>query len=151
MPTREAGPSPMQGDRPGGKRRDFRDGPSDDWVQFRIAIGRQKNADPRWLLPLICRAGHVTKKEIGAIRIFDRDSKFEVAKEHASRFAAAIRKGTDQEIRIEPVTEGMPESKKSGKDFAGKKTFKSGGDFKPDFKAREPKGDFKPREDFKPR
>jgi ATP-dependent RNA helicase DeaD len=58
-------------------------------VWFRMSIGRQQNADPRWLLPVICRRGHVTKKEIGAIRIFDRETKFEIAEEAAERFAQA--------------------------------------------------------------
>src|SRR5690606_17618271 len=41
--------------------------PQQDMVWFRMSIGHQKNADPKWLLPLICRRGHVTKNEIGAI------------------------------------------------------------------------------------
>ena len=63
--------------------------PSGPMVWFRMSIGRQQNADPRWLLPVICRRGHVTKKEIGAIRIFDRETKFEIVEEAAERFALA--------------------------------------------------------------
>jgi ATP-dependent RNA helicase DeaD len=44
-------------------------------VWFPVDIGRKRNAGPRWLLPLLCRAGDVTKAEIGAIRIFDRDTR----------------------------------------------------------------------------
>ena len=29
---------------------------------FRMNLGRRQNADPRWLLPLICRRGHITKQ-----------------------------------------------------------------------------------------
>ncbi|HEY0437180.1 MAG TPA: DEAD/DEAH box helicase, partial [Phenylobacterium sp.] len=43
---------------------------------FRLAVGRRNNADPKWLIPLICRLGHVTKKDIGQIRIFDNETKF---------------------------------------------------------------------------
>ena len=67
-------------------------------------VGRDKNADPKWLIPLICRLGHVTKKDIGAIRIFDRETKFEIAPETAPRFASAVRKAPEDEIRIEPST-----------------------------------------------
>jgi ATP-dependent RNA helicase DeaD len=68
--------------------------PSGPMAWFRMSIGRQQNADPRWLLPVICRRGHVTKKEIGAIRIFDRETKFEIVEEAAERFAqAALVKG----------------------------------------------------------
>jgi ATP-dependent RNA helicase DeaD len=56
---------------------------------FRMSIGRQNNADPRWLLPVICRRGHVTRKEIGAIRIFDRETRFEITQEAAERFSQA--------------------------------------------------------------
>src|SRR3546814_4287367 len=44
----------------------------EDTVWFRMDIGRRQNADPRWLLPLLCRRGHITKNEVGAIR--DRKS-----------------------------------------------------------------------------
>src|SRR3546814_6662447 len=35
----------------------------EDTVWFRMDIGRRQNADPRWLLPLLCRRGHITKNE----------------------------------------------------------------------------------------
>ena len=37
----------------------------DEVSWFRADIGRQKNADPKWLIPLICRLGGITKKDIG--------------------------------------------------------------------------------------
>ncbi len=93
------------------------DGPRQDWnrdkrearqdasdgVWFRLNIGREKNADPKWLIPLICRRGHVTKPDIGAIRIFGRETKFEIVQGAAERFAAAVRDGVDDGIRIEPA------------------------------------------------
>lgn len=69
---------------------------------FRITVGRSKNADPKWLIPMICRLGHVTKKEIGAIRIFDRETKFEIAKAVEAKFADAVRATAEDDIRIEP-------------------------------------------------
>jgi ATP-dependent RNA helicase DeaD len=76
-----------------------------DTVWFRMNIGRQRNADPRWLVPLICRRGHVTNREIGDIRIFDRETKFEIARRAAERFATVIRRtdSEDQDIRIEAI------------------------------------------------
>ena len=71
---------------------------------FRIDIGRTKNAEARWLLPLICRRGHVTKSEIGAIRVFDRETRFEIAASAAFRFAAAVQEGPD-DVRIAPLAE----------------------------------------------
>ena len=74
-----------------------------DMVWFRVNIGRERNADPRWLLPLLCRAGDVTKSEIGAIRIFDRDTRFEIAAEFADKFEAAARTMKPNEGRIARV------------------------------------------------
>ena len=78
-------------------------GAPEDMVWFRMSVGRRNNADPRWLLPVICRLGHVTKKEIGSIKIFDNETKFQIAKSHAGKFAAAARKTNDEDIRIEPA------------------------------------------------
>ncbi len=71
-----------------------------DMVWFRVDIGRERNADPRWLLPLLCRAGDVTKSEIGAIRIFDRDTRFQIAAEFADKFADAASDMKPNEGRI---------------------------------------------------
>ena len=59
-------------------------------IWFRIDIGRKKNADPKWLLPMLCKRGGVTKRDIGTIRIFDRESKVEIAPKAAEAFAAAV-------------------------------------------------------------
>jgi ATP-dependent RNA helicase DeaD len=71
---------------------------------FRSPIGRKHNADPKWLIPLICRLGGITKAEIGAIRIFDRETKFEIAQDAAERFAAAITAPGVTDLLVEPST-----------------------------------------------
>ena len=68
-----------------------------------MPIGRQKNADPKWLIPLICRLGHVIKKDIGQIRIFDRETKFEIIAETDGRFRQAVKGAAEGDIRIEPA------------------------------------------------
>ena len=69
---------------------------------FMINAGRRHNADPRWLLPLICRYGHVNRKEIGAIRIAANESYFEVTERAAPGFIKALRRAT-----IAPEDQGM--------------------------------------------
>ena len=69
---------------------------------FRVALGRKQNADPRWLVPLICKAGNVTKQDIGAIRIFDRETKFEIAAHAAESFAASATEAKG-EAQIHPA------------------------------------------------
>jgi ATP-dependent RNA helicase DeaD len=77
-------------------------------VWFRLNIGRLKNADPRWLIPLICRQGKITKQEIGAIRIGERETRFEIAEAAAGRFLAAIRAVERPEGRIDPLGDVPP-------------------------------------------
>jgi ATP-dependent RNA helicase DeaD len=69
---------------------------------FHMAIGRRDNADPKWLLPMICKRGNITRQDVGAIRIFERETKFEIAPAAAARFAQAVRK-SGGDIEIQPV------------------------------------------------
>jgi ATP-dependent RNA helicase DeaD len=76
---------------------------------FRVNIGRSQNADPRWILPLLCRRGHVSRTEIGAIRITGDETLFEVQGAVAARFLDAVGRTADQgdEVEITQV-EGGP-------------------------------------------
>lgn len=65
---------------------------------FRLPLGRKQNADPRWLIPLICKAGNVTKQDIGSIKIFDRETKFEIANPVAHQFADAVSQQNEAQI-----------------------------------------------------
>ncbi|QZN99488.1 DEAD/DEAH box helicase [Chenggangzhangella methanolivorans] len=85
----EGGARPDGGTRPDGGARLHRREEFGDAVWFRLGVGRKQNADPKWLLPMLCRRGGVTRDEIGAIRIFDRETKVGIAAEAAERFAAA--------------------------------------------------------------
>ena len=66
-----------------------RDEFSRDAVVFRVNLGAESHAEPGWLLPLICRRGGVTRREVGAIRVGPRYSEFEIAGEAAQDFAFA--------------------------------------------------------------
>jgi ATP-dependent RNA helicase DeaD len=83
-----------RGDRPdrGDHREQF-----DDSVWFKLNIGRRQNADPRWILPLLCRRGHVTKHEIGAIRIGPSETLFNIPLAIADRFAEAVQRTANQD------------------------------------------------------
>ena len=85
-------------------------------VWFRLNVGREKNADPRWLLPMICRQGGVTKREIGAIRIFDHETRVEVAGNVSESFLAAVRQVPKGEVRIEPMKPGAEKTEPKASD-----------------------------------
>jgi ATP-dependent RNA helicase DeaD len=80
-----------------------------DAVWFRLDIGKVRNADPRWLVPLLCNRGDITRHEIGAIRVEARETHVQIAGHAASHFAvAAARPPADKrdKVRIEPLDAG---------------------------------------------
>lgn len=84
-PQRERGARPERAER--APREGF-----EDSVWFRIDAGRRHNADPRWLLPLLCRRAHVTRGDIGAIRIGMHESFVEIPRGIADRVADTLRR-----------------------------------------------------------
>ena len=81
-----------------GQTRDMGPRPGfEDTQWFRMNIGRRHNADPRWLLPLICRRGHITKGEIGAIRIMADETRFEIPRAAAAKFMSAVKRSAEAE------------------------------------------------------
>jgi len=79
---------------------------SRDAVRFRINLGGDARAEAGWLLPLICRRGGVTRREIGAIRVVSAGfSEFEISGNAASDFAlsAAQTDPRAPHVRIERV------------------------------------------------
>ncbi|MEZ5693157.1 MAG: DEAD/DEAH box helicase [Altererythrobacter sp.] len=104
----------------------------EDTVWFRMDIGRRHNADPRWILPLICRRGHVTRNEIGAIRIGGEETFFQIPSAIAAKVEDAIERtfaSEDQErpVFIERSAEGprmqARENRKGGRHDGGRKPF----------------------------
>lgn len=82
----------------------------DDAVWFKINIGRKNNADPKWILPLLCRRGGVTKNDIGAIRIAANETHVGIAVSAAKAFAKAVAQpGRDEDNDVEIVqADGAP-------------------------------------------
>ncbi|CAN5354856.1 DEAD/DEAH box helicase [soil metagenome] len=124
-----------------------------DMVWFRVNIGRDKNADPKWLLPTICRLGHVTKGDIGSIKIFDRETKFEITKAAEAKFRAAVAASTEDGVTVSDAVAPGPKEKPASR--WDKKPAGDGGD-RPERKpwANKTEGDRAPRGDkpaWKPR
>ena len=81
-----------------------RHGMSEGGVWFSAAIGRRKNAEARWLLPMICRRGGIEKQDVGTIRVLDTTTEFEISARAAASFAAKVRRPDKEDnIRIEPL------------------------------------------------
>lgn len=93
-------------------------GPRGDTVWFRLNVGRKDGADPRQLLPMLCRRGKITRDEVGAIRIFDRETKVEIDVDVAERFYELAKAADRDKVMIEPVT--GEDERRPAKPFAEK-------------------------------
>ncbi len=104
-------------------------GPS---VWFSLSEGRNQNASPRHMLPMICKAGDLTKDDIGAIRIADDVTYVEIRETSVAGFLAAI--GPDMKIEktkdlvrldqapdLSATGRAGPNRKHKGKPFGPKK------------------------------
>ena len=58
------------------------------WVT--LAVGSEQRAEPRWLLPMLCRSGNLTKDDIGAIRVQENETYVQLAAASADRFWTAL-------------------------------------------------------------
>jgi ATP-dependent RNA helicase DeaD len=79
-------------------------------VWFRLNVGRERNADPKWLLPEICRQGELTKKDIGAIRVFEMETLFQVDPAAAPKFTILVSERKKGGVRISPALDQTGES-----------------------------------------
>jgi ATP-dependent RNA helicase DeaD len=79
--------------------------PKGSGVWFTVNVGRSKNADPKWIVPLLCRRGGINKASIGKIQILARETRVEIAADVSDRFAEQARKpdAKDRNIHIEPL------------------------------------------------
>ncbi|MGO6670026.1 DEAD/DEAH box helicase, partial [Rhizobium ruizarguesonis] len=121
-------------------------GPREDFgasVWFSVSVGRKQNAEPRWLIPMLCRNGNVTKREIGAIKMQPEETYVEIAAASAESFLAAIgpNKALERGIRVTRLP-GTPDFSRAPapKPYAGKPSR----DERPDdsFRGERPKNKF---------
>jgi len=77
----------------GGNDRQRKTKPRNDFNQgvwFSLNLGRKQKAEPRWILPMLCKSGELKKGEIGSIKIAETTTYVEVAPSGVERFIEAI-------------------------------------------------------------
>jgi len=91
-----------QRERKGKDRNDFENG-----VWFTLSVGRKHKAEPKWLIPMLCRAGDFTKQQIGAIRIDEDQTRVEIDPAHAERFISGLGKNgmLEKSIAVRPMAD----------------------------------------------
>ena len=117
-----------------------------DGVWFTLSIGRWNRADPKWLLPLICKAGGVTKRDVGSIKIDDIETRFEIAGDKAEAFAAHVERQGKLERGV-TITRGGERGRAPARNAPEGKKFKGKDKGKPRWTAaqKEARGTKPPR------
>jgi ATP-dependent RNA helicase DeaD len=92
---------------------------------FSLNVGRAQKADPKWLLPLICRMGGVEKRDVGAIKILDRETRFEITQAASDAFMANLPEDGSDEVRISRAEAPAPAARRDP--AAPKRFFKTAG------------------------
>ena len=94
-----------------------------DGVWFSLSLGRKHRADPKWLLPLICKAGNLTKRDIGSIKISEHETRFEITPDKAAAFVEAASQPGALE-KGATITRAEGKMTASGKPFSRPRTGK---------------------------
>ncbi|MGV1754584.1 DEAD/DEAH box helicase [Agrobacterium sp. CG674] len=98
-------------------RRDRSDFSDSGW--FTLSVGRKQNAEPRWLIPMLCRFGKLTRQDIGAIRMQQTETYVELAADAVERFTSALGKDMmlEKGIRVKAM-DGKPDMSASPREEA---------------------------------
>ncbi len=126
---------------PARAREDF-----DESVWFSLSVGRKQNAEPRWLIPMLCRAGNIGKRDIGTIKMMPGETYVEIHASAADGFTAALgpKMLIEDKLRVKKL-DARPDMSRSGPREAGHRDERPQGDFKkPDWKK---KGDYAGKSD----
>jgi ATP-dependent RNA helicase DeaD len=117
---------------------------------FVLPLGRKQRADPKWLLPMICKAGDVVKGDIGSIKIGELETRFEIAADKAASFAAKVARAGG-EVNIQPASGDTPPRYRERSDGPPRREYKPRADFAPpgarQYKPREAGPRYKVRTD----
>jgi ATP-dependent RNA helicase DeaD len=97
-------------------------------VWFTVSTGRNDGAEPRTLLPMLCRVGDMTRDDIGAIRVQPRHSYVEVAEGAVSKLINALGKDMKAEdgvnlTRLDGVPDFGPRTPRPDNKGSGKARF----------------------------
>ena len=77
-------------ERDSGRDRDHNRDDFKNSVWISLSVGHDMSAEPRWILPMLCGRGNITKRNIGAIKIQQKQTHVELTAEGAEAFFKAI-------------------------------------------------------------
>lgn len=85
------------------------------WVK--LSVGRKQRAEPRWLIPLICNAAGIQKKDIGTITMHGDETHVQLDGSRVEEFIEASNGSTmlERNVRLD-VLDGQPEKPAPSRD-----------------------------------
>ena len=85
---------------------------------FALSLGRREGAEPRWVLPMLCRSLNLGRSDVGAIRVQEEETFVEVAEAACEGLIKRLKRGPELEggAMLKPLarppfpprTEGKP-------------------------------------------
>lgn len=110
-------------------------------VWIAINVGRKKNADPKWLLPMLCKAGGISRDDIGTIRVNAGNTHVELTAEGAERLFETTGNGRlEGSLQAFPL-DSPPEIEDSAPPPRRERRFEHGDDSRPQRRERAPRAD----------
>ncbi len=97
-----------------------------DSVWFELSVGKEETAEPRWLVAMLCKAGNLSKRDIGSIKIQPKFTLVEISEQKSDtlKTLAKDKKPIERHIMIK-VLKKPPEltssAKESGNRFKKRK------------------------------
>lgn len=76
------------------------------WVS--LSVGRAHKAEPRWLIPMLCKAGGLNKRQLGTIRIQQKETHVEIDAAAIDAFMARVGEGGRLEKSIHVTRMDQP-------------------------------------------
>jgi ATP-dependent RNA helicase DeaD len=83
-------------------------------IWFELSVGRDDTAEPRWLVAMLCKAGNLSKRDIGSIKILPKVTNIEISEESSATLKqlASNKKPIERHIMIK-LLEKPPEGASS--------------------------------------
>ena len=89
-------------------------------IWFELSVGRDDTAEPRWLVAMLCKAGNLSKRDIGSIKILPKVTNIEISEETSATLKqlASNKKPIERHIMIK-LLEKPPEGASSDRGRPG--------------------------------
>lgn len=69
-------------------------------VWFKVNVGLHQRADPKWLLPMLCRRGNIEKEHIGGFRVFAHETRVLIRADIAGAFFERASRPDNKDPRV---------------------------------------------------